>query len=110
MLDPISKLPFEAKTLTFQYEKMCNDNFSYMFDLIEDGLHIFLPEDEKAFIENHFNKMEMIKIQKKFKSFKKYDPVTGIHGKHIKKKSYSPEITLQLYEDTYELRKKWGYI
>ena len=108
-LDPMSKWKGDALILTIAYEKLVQKGPTYLLEKIENALDVIISTEEKEKIETFFSINAMLSIQKKFKTFAEYDPVTGIHGKHIS----TDEVEIELFEKETQmllpLQKKWGY-
>lgn len=107
------RTPYNLKILTFRYEKFDNNSFDHIYDVIEEGFGVTIPEKSKQEIQKHFSIEAGKTIQAQYTSFKDYDKISGIHGKHINHSSWQQLLTLEqakyVYEKNYYLRQQWGY-
>ena len=101
------------KIITFKYEKFKNNQFDYIYKVIEKGFNVTIDENTKKEIENHFSISSLKKISSNFSDFSTYDKATGIHGNHINNSSWEKSLTLEeslyFYKTYYLLRKEFGY-
>ncbi len=117
LFNPINLIPTKTKhlfkTLTFRYENFINDQFEYIYQVIEEGFKVTIPENAKREVEKHFSLAAAKKIVSKLTNFSSTDPSTGIHGKHINNSSWEKSFTLKeslaFYKTYSSLRKELGY-
>ena len=92
IIDPIKSHELTRKNcgklVVFKYEEFQNNNFEYIFNILESNLNIQICKKEKDFIEKNFNLLKMKEIQNRYNKFSKHDRITHIHGNHINNSDY----------------------
>ena len=104
--------------ITFVYEKLANNQFEYIFDILEQKIEVSIPVEEKKKIIKYFNTDSVKKITKRLPNKSKgsntiWHPVLLFHKTHINNSDWRTSLDYKLakalYKKTYKVRKAWGY-